>query len=268
MRSQARNGAFTVLTTAAAMMSVTASFVLSAPLPLAAQATLVPLIGLLCLVGLYCLWGIRNADPGVIQRSPATCLPLPRELQLQLDEGVPHADLNLGPNQGNWTDTERNASFCARCYVWRPLPGARQPTGCVAARCGIGVGFAKAAHHCRTCARCVRDFDHHCGFFGRCIAGKGSEGNMRYFTTIIVCAQLGSLVTIGSVIASAVALWGGVVGVFATLGCLVGLLCVLPALLLGFRNACSRRGGGPYGGRMACSCVLCGKKHMLHCHWC
>jgi len=44
-------------------------------------------------------------------------------------------------------------SACEVCHIRRPL----------------------GSHHCRTCDVCTRDFDHHCGALGTCIASENRK---------------------------------------------------------------------------------------------
>jgi hypothetical protein len=117
------------------------------------------------LVAVLCLAGLMFGDPGVVERSELRCLPMPDDIAdlLRAGQAIPADMRNIeDPVQG---------TYCVRCMVWRK--------------------HHEKAHHCSTCQRCVTDFDHHCGVFGRCIAGRGFRGNMGYFKLIIFMALLG-----------------------------------------------------------------------------
>ena len=113
------------------------------------------------IIAIVALLGLMWGDPGTIKRTPQTCFPLPGAIAEQLRAG--HRNLIGSGRAGNIH--ERGRTFCVRCLVWR---------------------HNETVHHCRTCQRCVADFDHHCGVFGRCIAGEGFAGNMGYFKTLIL----------------------------------------------------------------------------------
>lgn len=127
-------------------------------------------------VALLCLAGLVFDDPGTVRRSRLTCEPVPPEARAKLQNMAP-------PNLQNVTGAD-GRTFCVRCYVWRP----REPP----AYDGDRFHARANAHHCSTCQRCVTDFDHHCGVFGRCIAGKGLRGNFKYFATIIATGYAGA----------------------------------------------------------------------------
>lgn len=136
-------------------------------------------------VAVACLLGVLLVDPGVVQRTRATVLPLPKEVQELLDskKNWAHGDsTNIVGADGR--------TFCVRCLVWRPdgsdrtLERERECGFCLESG-GPGLcagGGRRSVHHCSICQRCVVDFDHHCGVLGRCIGGKCfSSGNITYF---------------------------------------------------------------------------------------
>jgi len=113
---------------------------------------------------IFCLLGLMWDDPGTIKRTPDNCFPQPDIVAERLAGGGDLSQIgNVSGDDGR--------IFCIRCLVWRPDDGN--------------------THHCSTCQRCVTEFDHHCGVFGRCIAGDGCGGNMGYFKTLILMGVLG-----------------------------------------------------------------------------
>lgn len=129
------------------------------------------------------LCGMMYTDPGEIKRNEENCYPMPPEVELRLRTGKSLTDM-LNVKDG---DGKEGRTYCVRCLVWRP----NRPR----------------SHHCRTCGVCVSDFDHHCGFYGRCIAGKGYfGGNWFYFGLVMSAGQCGSFVTAIWVIASVVSI--------------------------------------------------------------
>ena len=140
------------------------------------------------LVALICLAGLAIADPGVIQRTPETCFPLPDQVQpwvnsfseQKADNDV--STLLVEPPQELYIshpEEDNQDTFCVKCLIWR--------------KSKRGVRY----FHCAVCQRCVKYYDHHCSVFGRCIAGTGTlRGNYKFFVTIIFMFMLAYFTTI------------------------------------------------------------------------
>merc|ERR1712194_488755 len=123
-------------------------------------------------IAVICLLGLLLGNPGVVKRNDITCFPLPDEVAERLNQGLPFERLGNMPG--------KNGSYCVRCMVWRPHD----------------------AHHCSTCQRCFKLFDHHCGVFGRCIGGHGLQGNMKYFKTLISMGVSGAITALAAIVCS------------------------------------------------------------------
>lgn len=135
--------------------------------------------------GIMCLMAMLLGDPGVIRRNEESCRSMPHVVLERLAKKEMQPTHNIRGSD--------DSSFCVRCFVWR-LPTISKRKLPLSERLsryipnyGIIEEVYSGAHHCSTCQRCVRDFHHHCGFYGRCIA----RGNMIYFKMIINLGFLG-----------------------------------------------------------------------------
>lgn len=119
---------------------------------------------------------ILLVDPGIIKRDAAGP-PMPIEVRTALTVGTMMPEANV-------TDEHSGRSYCIRCMLWRDGRTVMdKPTSTCGEVCCPYPGD-RVAHHCSICQRCVRDFSHHCPFFGRCIGGRGKEGNALYMTLL------------------------------------------------------------------------------------
>ena len=80
--------------------------------PLGAEWLALVLIYLEAVIALFCLCGLLCGDPGVVQRTPDTCYPIPPEVL---------ARLRFGQSLGGIGNVQADGqTYCTRCLVWRP----------------------------------------------------------------------------------------------------------------------------------------------------
>ena len=163
-RVEERRGILLVGSLIVAFVSITCVLMARPRVDVVASWVLIGAINAQAVFAIGCTLYVLFGDAGVIERSEETCLPIPPVVAERLAAGE--------SLDGLANPVDDTGSYCVRCCVWR-RPGRGR------------------AHHCSTCQRCVVTFDHHCGVFGRCIAGSGFRGNMGYFKTILLMAAAG-----------------------------------------------------------------------------
>lgn len=209
------------------------------------QLQFIPWPGLCLLHVLVCLGGllaiicwvvIMHKDPGWILRSPRTCLPFPDEIVHKFKAGDNLDNVaNLAKPNGD--------SFCARCFVWRKID---EPQGFFQLFFRDRFVIPSAPpHHCSTCNRCVQQFDHHCKFLGRCIAGRGCQGNFLWFLVLCLLCILGLLLECVLLVIFSLHHWGrrrgiGIIICVVWVGSRVAspLFNTFNRVDRGFRNSC------------------------------
>lgn len=131
------------------------------------------------LLALACYVGVIFVDCPVLERSPENCSPIPWTVVSVLIKGEP-----LGSLRKNLVVEGR--TYCVRCFVWRGAPSER-----IEQDSNLVLPTRSRIHHCLTCRRCVKHFDHHCGILGRCIAGTGVQGNLVWYKLLLGMGYVG-----------------------------------------------------------------------------
>lgn len=187
MRKQSLKGWIGILNIIGVIVGVTHGVALThGRLPRAAWWIGLILIYLEAVVAILFGISIYIWNSSCIERSIETCFPLPNKVKKKLKnkkDKTYKGRVNQGENiqnNGNYSNTPGQSSYCIRCLVWRPMN----------------------AHHCSLCQRCYTDFSHHCTCFGRCISGtmfhedKGCTGNLPYLIGIKWMGYIGFITMI------------------------------------------------------------------------
>jgi hypothetical protein len=212
IRRETIGGTFLVLLFIATFVSLTHGVALTAvgtvPTGSVARSVLLILIYVQSGMALMCHLGILYRNPGVIPRTMETCYPIPytmRQWVVANQKGPPQSSYQhemdkptnasqrpplLAPHRPPelYIAGDDGRVYCTRCLVWRQ-PGINH-------------------FHCGTCQRCVAYYDHHCTFFGRCIAGKllhlgrKSGGNYAFFVGILVDGAIAYVTTAAALVYS------------------------------------------------------------------
>ncbi len=174
-RVEERRGILLVGSLIVAFVSITCVLMTRPRVDVVASWVLIGAINAQAVFAIGCTLYVLFGDAGVIERSEETCLPIPPVVAERLAAGE--------SLDGLANPVDDTSSYCVRCCVWR-RPGRGR------------------AHHCSTCQRCVVTFDHHCGVFGRCIAGslRRWRGNMPYFVLLIATGLVAAATTLSALV--------------------------------------------------------------------